>query len=114
MPTSPVRIHLRRTGGIAGVGVQVAADLDSLELSDDNRTILRSLEHEPPDEPSDTDVLQPRGADRFSYELTVTGSDGARHYTWSEAELPNRLRGAVEELAHLARPVPRSRPEQAV
>jgi hypothetical protein len=96
----PVRVALRRSGGLAGV--TMAADVDADQLGSSHAALVDDLLSA---EPAPAEQNTGRGGpDRFSYELTVQGADRSRTYRWGESEVPERVRPLIDELSARAEP----------
>jgi hypothetical protein len=97
-----MNIHFERSGGFAGL--RLSQDLDSADLSPDERSELDRLVEAAHffDLPADVRAANP-GADRFQYNLTV--NQGPREHTVAldEAAIPENLRPLLNWLMAKAR-----------
>jgi hypothetical protein len=101
MPRSPLRIEFCRSGGFAGISLRATATADELpeEHVAQLRTLLAAGEAQEPHHESGDG-----GADRFQYQLDLDDGQRRRSFTWSETQVPETIRPALETLTHLARP----------
>jgi emfourin len=92
------RVEFTRSGGVTGVSLTTSLDTD--ELAPAERDALEALlAHRPEGNPA----LPGRGADRFQYDLTVTGDGPPRRITLREGELPPAARPLIDRLVAHAR-----------
>jgi hypothetical protein len=101
VPPIDLRITFRRTGGFAGVPLEVAGRVDELDLPDEVRARLRRLASDGVDGGAPPGTSTPDG---FAYVLRVESAGGDRELRWSDATLPGDLAPVVSSLVRLARP----------
>ncbi|MFN2608479.1 MAG: protealysin inhibitor emfourin [Acidimicrobiales bacterium] len=95
-------IDFARSGGLAGLTMGASVDTDSLP-PDVAATVNGALGK------VDLGALagrggQPSGADRFQYDLRVSGDAGSHSITLQESEVPGELRPLIDALMPLASP----------
>ena len=97
-----MRIHLERTGGFAGLTVEVSVDTTS--LPDDEARPLCDAIHAARffDLPANLPP-QMAGADRFHYTLTVATAEQRHTVEMGETAVPDELRPLLRRLTVLAR-----------
>jgi hypothetical protein len=98
-----IRIRFRRTGGIAGVPVELSGRLDDLDLPDETRARLCDL-LAGEDEGDVEGSAGPGTPDGFTYDLRIEQAGAARELRWTDRSLPADLAPAMGSLARLARP----------
>ncbi len=94
------RVHLTRSGGLAGISLVASVDLDELPPATAKkvRSGLAEVDFDAPP------AAPPRGpADRYQYDLVVT-DDGTRKVTAHDPFLGPGLRAVVDVLLPLAQP----------
>jgi hypothetical protein len=97
-----LRLRFRRTGGLAGVPIEVAGRVDDLGLPEEVRARLRELATG--DGGDGGAAPSPAAADGFTYVLRLEHGDTARELRWSTATVPEDLAPVVAALTRLARP----------
>ena len=97
-----MRIHFRRTGGFAGMRLEVT--VDSSELPGEEVERLRLLVRKAHffELPDALEGAAP-GADRFSYTLTVESGGRAHTVHASDAAIPDDMRPLLQWLQDAAR-----------
>ena len=94
-----MRIHFEMSGGFAGISMATVIGSDSLTL--DEKNILRSLIDNAKffELPSETPSPN-RGADYFSYNITVEGEDLKKSHTikTNDVTMPPELRPLINYL----------------
>lgn len=106
MAREDLELHLRRTGGLAGVAMAASLDTRNLEseeaerISDAlGRVDLAHLEERPP---------APSGAaDTFHYQLEVRGAERTQTAHFNERQMPAELALVVRALMRFAEVAPR-------
>jgi hypothetical protein len=106
-----MRVLFERTGGFAGRKLQGALDSSRLSVPK-ARKLKELLKKSGFFELPSTLVSSEKGADRFSYRVTVETDDGRHTVETSEAAIPGQLRplldfltrSLLEELAHRTSP----------
>jgi hypothetical protein len=96
-----LRITFRRTGGLAGVPLEVVGSVDELDLPEEVRARLRRLAAGRGDGGVASGASTPDG---FGYVLRLGAPGGDRELRWSDATLPADLASVVAALTHLALP----------
>jgi hypothetical protein len=92
------RLHLTRTGGLAGIAMEATVDTGELDPATADR-VLAAVR---------TDVSSRRAApglpDAFTYELEIDDGSGTRRVTFSDPDAPASLQPALEVLRPRMRP----------
>jgi hypothetical protein len=101
-----MRIEFQRSGGFAGLRLSTTVDTDKLP-ADEADGLKRMVDA------ADFFLLpatlkESRGADQFTYRLTVEARDRRHTVEVSESAVPDSLRPLIQRLATLARSAPRS------
>lgn len=99
---TPVKVELRRSGGVAGISL--VATMDAGDLPADQAEVVAGLLSDDP-APS-APAPPPPGADRFAYELRLDDGQRARTIHWDEPEVPEAARPLLASLVRRARPTP--------
>ncbi|BEP14880.1 hypothetical protein acdb102_31910 [Acidothermaceae bacterium B102] len=95
-----VRVHYRRSGGIAGLAL--VADVAAADLPPaDAQTVAGLVDHPPAPAP------QGRVPDEFTHELTLRTGSGEQAYVWGDTQVPDEVRPLLASLRALAAPSPR-------
>jgi hypothetical protein len=94
-----LRIRFRRSGGLAGVPLEVTGRLDDLDLPDDVRARLRELAAG-----GVAGADSAAGPDGFTYLLRLEQEGAAREVRWTDGTLAPDLATVVASLVRLARP----------
>ena len=99
-----MRLGIRRLGGIAGLTLR--SEIDTGEMPAERATAVEAAVGElaghtptPPSHP-----------DGFRYEITTPEEPGSAPIVLNEGEIPEHLRGAIEDAAASAKPERRERP----
>jgi hypothetical protein len=94
-----VRVSFVRSGGFGGLRLATEIDTDALpaEEAAELRALVAACEAVPAGPPT------AGGADRFRYDLTISGAGASRSLSVSDADLPPALRPLVERLEAHAR-----------
>jgi hypothetical protein len=99
-----VRLRIRRLGGIAGVTLKSEIDTDEMPAER-----AKSVEAAVGELAGHTPAGPPR-PDGFRYEITAPEEPDSAPIVLNEGEIPEHLRGAIEEAAGSAQPERRERP----
>jgi hypothetical protein len=102
MPTDPVHIEYRRSGGLAGIDMVASVELH--ELPAEVAQIVSTLMTDPPaweGEPGRGGV-----PDGFSYELTIEDGDRTWTYHWEDPLIPDFVRPLLAALGTYVHPSP--------
>jgi hypothetical protein len=101
-----MRIEFQRSGGFAGLRLATTVDTDKLpaDEADELKRLVDAADffHLP------ATLKATRGADQFTYRLTVEAGDRQHTLEVSESAAPESLRPLLQRLAALARTAPRS------
>ncbi len=101
-----MQIYFERSGGFAGIRFQTSVNTE--ELPPQQADPLRDMVYNASffDLPQQLEQVSPRGADRFTYRLTVT--DGERTHTieLGDANVPEKLQPLLQQLTAIARTNP--------
>jgi hypothetical protein len=93
------RLHLTRTGGLAGIAMEATVDTGELDPATADR-ILAAVRR--------ADVSKQGAApglpDAFSYELEIDDGHSTRRMTFSDPEAPESLQPALDVLRPRMRP----------
>lgn len=102
MPSPPIQIEFRRSGGLAGISLTATTTAD--QLPDEQAAQLRGLLAAPAPQQPPGSAPGEGGADRFQYQLDL--DDGQRHrsFAWDETQVPESVRPLLGALTRLARP----------
>jgi hypothetical protein len=102
MPTDPVHIEYRRSGGLAGIDMVASVELH--ELPAEVAQIVTALTTNPPagaDQPGLGGV-----PDGFSYELTIEDGDRTWNHHWEDPLIPDFIRPLLAALGTYSHPSP--------
>ena len=102
-------IRLTRSGGLAGLDMVAAVDVDDLpaETASRVRSALAEMGEKPPAAASgqrSRGAGPPPGADRYQYDLEVEAGGKRRSITAHEGDMTPELRALVDELMPFAGP----------
>jgi hypothetical protein len=102
MPTDPVHINYRRSGGLAGI--DMVARVELRELPAEVAQVVTTLITDPPagaDQPGRGGV-----PDGFSHELTIEDGDRTYNYQWQDPLIPDFVRPLLTALGPYLHPSP--------
>jgi hypothetical protein len=92
-----MRLELTRSGGLGGMTMRTAIDLDDAPEGE-ARELRELLERIDLDDLARRSPIRGTGADRFQYDLTVSGEGGLRHVTVAEDAAPREMRALAKRL----------------
>jgi hypothetical protein len=101
-----MRIEFQRSGGFAGLRLATTVDVDKLPA--DEAAELKRLVDAADFFRLPATLKATRGADQFTYRLTVEAGNRQHTVEVSENAAPESLRPLLQRLATLARTAPRS------
>lgn len=94
-----MQLRFVRSGGIAGL--DMIAKVDSVDLSPDHQDLVARLVAADFQAPR---VVQPGGADQFSYQLEIDSGEQTVRRHWDGPEVPEAVRPLLTALTRQARP----------
>ena len=106
MSDIPIKVAVTRSGGFAGIETRTA--VDTSHLPPDQAAELRSLVGRA--DPASlarrlTDVHEdPRGRDRFHYDVDIRVGDELHRYSVGEAAIPAELKAVIDAVMKYGRP----------
>jgi hypothetical protein len=102
----PIEVTVTRSGGFAGIETQAA--VDTAHLRPDQAAELRSLVRRADPAALDRRLAgareDPRGRDRFHYDVDIRVGDEAHQFSVGEAEMPAELKAVVDAVMRYGRP----------
>jgi len=104
VPTVPMRVEFRRSGGMAGI--DMTASVDTAELPVEQAEVAAALMS--PGSVPPSPAAAAGAPDRFSYELTVRDGEHTQTHHWTETPVPEVVQPLLTGLGHRARPAPPS------
>jgi hypothetical protein len=99
----PVRVHLVRSGGFAGITVQARVDSATLP-AEEAKELAALLDRLDLADLSERASYPTRGADRFNYDLTIQRGESRYHVALPENAVPPDLRPLLTWLLRHATP----------
>lgn len=101
MPREDLELHLRRTGGLAGL--PMVASLDTRELAaDEAERILEALDHVDLAHVEDRPGAAPGARDTFHYDLEVRRPGRTDAVRFNERQMPPELKPVIRSLMRRA------------
>jgi hypothetical protein len=99
----PVRVHLVRSGGFAGITVQARVDSATLPV-EEAKELTALLDRLDLADLAERATQPTRGADRFQYDLTIQRGESQTHVSLPENAVPPDLRPLLTWLLRHATP----------